>query len=90
MTEIDYRFREASTASEVLSGVDLSGRLMVLTGATAGIGVATAPAAIMTGLGDELVPEDFVLAEARGSVRALRDNHSTFRVFLSGHRCPTS
>ena len=53
MAQIDYRFGAESTASEVLSNIDLSGRLIVLTGATAGIGVATARA--LTAAGADLV-----------------------------------
>ena len=53
MIDVDYRFGAESTASEVLSNVDLSGRLIVLTGATAGIGVATARA--LTAAGADLV-----------------------------------
>ena len=53
MAQIDYRFGAESTATEVLSNIDLGGRLIVLTGATAGIGVATAKA--LAGAGVDLV-----------------------------------
>lgn len=41
---IGNNFNSKSTASQVLTGVDLSDQLIVLTGATSGIGIATAEA----------------------------------------------
>lgn len=46
---IHYKFVKTSTASEVLSGTNLRGRLVVLTGATSGIGIITAEAMARTG-----------------------------------------
>ena len=39
---ITSRFTEASTADEVLEGVDLTGRTAIVTGASSGTGIATA------------------------------------------------
>ena len=49
MDQVNYKFGEDSTAEEVLSNVDLCGRLVALTGATAGIGIATAQALAAAG-----------------------------------------
>ena len=46
---IDYRFGKKTTAQEVLADIDLSDHLVVLTGATSGIGVATAEALVAAG-----------------------------------------
>jgi NAD(P)-dependent dehydrogenase (short-subunit alcohol dehydrogenase family) len=47
--EIESRFGKKSTAQEVLRGVNLEGKLAVITGATAGIGKATAQALAQAG-----------------------------------------
>jgi NAD(P)-dependent dehydrogenase (short-subunit alcohol dehydrogenase family) len=47
--QITYHFGKRSSAAEVLSGVDLSGRLAVITGAASGIGRATAEALLGAG-----------------------------------------
>jgi NAD(P)-dependent dehydrogenase (short-subunit alcohol dehydrogenase family) len=48
-TQIESRFGKKSTAEEVLQGVNLEGKLAVITGATAGIGKATARALARAG-----------------------------------------
>jgi NAD(P)-dependent dehydrogenase (short-subunit alcohol dehydrogenase family) len=49
IAEIAYRFGMQSSAEEVLRGLDLHGRLVVITGALAGIGRATAEALLDAG-----------------------------------------
>lgn len=49
MTPLSTPFGFASTAADVLAGVDLSGRRAVITGATSGIGVETARALAAAG-----------------------------------------
>ncbi|MDX6540325.1 MAG: hypothetical protein QOI71_1935, partial [Gaiellales bacterium] len=44
MTRITTPFGRASTAAEVVAGVDLGDRRMIVTGAASGIGVETARA----------------------------------------------
>jgi NAD(P)-dependent dehydrogenase (short-subunit alcohol dehydrogenase family) len=46
---IKSRFTEASTASEVLESVDLSGKTAIVTGASSGVGIATARALAAAG-----------------------------------------
>jgi NAD(P)-dependent dehydrogenase (short-subunit alcohol dehydrogenase family) len=48
-SRIRSRFTEASTASEVLEGVDLTGKTAIVTGASSGVGVATAKALAKAG-----------------------------------------
>ena len=56
-------FDATSTAAEVVAGVDLSGRAVVVTGAASGIGVETARALAMTGAGVTLAVRDVEAGE---------------------------
>ena len=58
MTPTTTTFDATSTAAEVVSGVDLSGRAAVVTGAASGIGVETARALAMTGTAVTLAVRD--------------------------------
>ena len=41
MTRIKTRFGSSTTAAEVLDGVNLTGKMMIVTGGASGIGIAT-------------------------------------------------
>jgi NAD(P)-dependent dehydrogenase (short-subunit alcohol dehydrogenase family) len=58
MARITTAFGPGSTAAEVAAGVDLSGRRVVVTGASSGIGVETARALAATGAGVTLAVRD--------------------------------
>lgn len=49
MSGIDTGFGAASTAADVVAGIDLTGRAVIVTGAASGIGVETARALAVTG-----------------------------------------
>lgn len=75
--ELDERaiktpFRFASTAAEVASGIDLTGRRVVVTGASSGIGMETARALAGTGAEVTLAVRDLAAGE-----RAAKDITAT-------------
>ncbi|MFI1397425.1 SDR family NAD(P)-dependent oxidoreductase [Streptomyces sp. NPDC020681] len=63
MTAITTDFGFASTAAEVASGIDLTGRRAVVTGASSGIGVETARALAGTGAEVTLAVRDIAAGE---------------------------
>ena len=64
MTRITTAFSRDSTADEVVAGVDLTGRRMVVTGAASGIGVETARSLARAGADVTLAVRDMVAGEA--------------------------
>ena len=63
MNAITTPFDFASTASEVVSGIDLTGRRAVVTGASSGIGTETARALAATGATVTLAVRDVTAGE---------------------------
>jgi NAD(P)-dependent dehydrogenase (short-subunit alcohol dehydrogenase family) len=63
-SRIRSRFTEASTASEVLEGIDLSGKTAIVTGASSGVGVATARALAKAGAAVTMAVRDVAGGEA--------------------------
>jgi NAD(P)-dependent dehydrogenase (short-subunit alcohol dehydrogenase family) len=61
---IRSRFTEDSTASEVLEGVDLTGKAAIVTGASSGVGIATARALAKAGAVVTLAVRDVRAGEA--------------------------
>lgn len=76
---INYQFGKHSTASEVLAGIDLSDHLVVLTGATSGIGIATAEA--LVGAGADLVVGARSMSKLEGLLARLRDINPKTRLY---------
>ncbi len=67
------RFHVHTTASEVVQGLDLRGRTMLVTGGGAGIGLATATA--LAGAGAKVYIADINEAAGREAVVAFRQTH---------------
>jgi NAD(P)-dependent dehydrogenase (short-subunit alcohol dehydrogenase family) len=72
MTLITTPFGFSSTASDVVEGVDLTGRQVIVTGGASGIGIETARALAMTGATVTLCVRDVVAGE-----RVARDIESS-------------
>src|SRR6201990_3592353 len=78
---MDRKFGETSTTDEVLEGVDLSGKRILVTGVSAGLGVETARS--LAAHGAEVVggARDLTKAKAAaGSVRAGAANRGTLEL----------
>jgi NAD(P)-dependent dehydrogenase (short-subunit alcohol dehydrogenase family) len=63
-SRIRSHFTEASTASEVLEGVDLTGKTAIVTGASSGVGIATARALAKAGASVTMAVRNVAAGEA--------------------------
>lgn len=89
MSLIRTPFGFTSTAAEVAAGVDLTGRRVVVTGASSGIGVETVRALAFTGAEVTLAVRDVDAASApsRTSPRPRAAHRCTFRGWTWRTRC---
>jgi NAD(P)-dependent dehydrogenase (short-subunit alcohol dehydrogenase family) len=73
MTRIKTKFGFSTTAAEVLDGVDLTGKTMIVTGGASGIGIETVRALLRAGAAVTIAARrpdaaETVAAELRGSI----------------------
>lgn len=79
MSPITTRFDAASTAAEVVAGIDLSGRAVIVTGAASGIGVETARALAATAAEVTLAVRDVTAGRrAAADITASTGNRAVF------------
>jgi len=101
MTRITTPFGFASTAAEVVEGIDLSGKRVVVTGGASGIGVETARAIALTGAEVTLAVRDLAAGAAVAAditattgntgVRVARldlGDHASISAFISAWQGP--
>jgi glutamyl-tRNA reductase len=82
MTTVDRtRFGAETTTSEVLSGIDLHGRVALVTGASGGLGAETARALAESGAAVTLAARD--MAKAEGVAESIRASTGNDRIDLA-------